>query len=433
MSDRWSLLACSAAFLLVATSGAQPLVIEDTVCDVDFPTCVGGTQGVRGARTVAVSPDGAHAYVATSLDDALLALSLDPLTGELAPVQSIFDTDAGIDGLDSARGVTVSPDGDHVYVAALVDSSLAAFSRSAATGMLTFVEAEFDGAGGVDGLAGAHAVTVSPDGDHVYVASRSESAVAAFERDAGTGAVTFLEAEFDNIAGVDGLDAAESVTVSPDGKHVYVAGEGDDAVAVFERETDSGEPDFGELSFVEAQFDGAGGVDGLEGAGWVAVSPDGDHVYVASERGSLGGIAGDDWIAVFERNAATGALTFVESHDESEFGTSTTGIFAFCTGVGNENSGVAVAPDGGHVYYTNPFFGTVASFDRNATTGALSLSGSICDLSFGADGIAGAIGITTSPDGRHLLTASSGFETVASLEQAIFVDGFESGNTSAWN
>ncbi len=59
-----------------------------------------------------------------------------------------------------------------------------------------------------------------------------------------------------------------------------------------------------------------------------------------------------------------GTLSFVEveieSFDESEFGDAASGIFAFCTGVGNENSGVTVSPHGSLVYLTNPFFGTVA-------------------------------------------------------------------------
>ena len=51
--------------------------------------------------------------------------------------------------------------------------------------------------------------------------------------DATTGALTFVEVHKNVVGGVDGLDGADSVTVSPDGKHLYVAGFDDDAVAVF--------------------------------------------------------------------------------------------------------------------------------------------------------------------------------------------------------
>ncbi len=396
-------------------ASAQPPIVVDSECDPDFPSCPPGTgiQGLRGAHAVVVSPDGKHVYVPTSLDDALVAFAR-AVNGTLTHVQTIFDIDAGIDGLDSARGIAMSPDGKHVYVAALLDKSLTAFGWDAGTGALTFIEVEIDGVGAVDGLAGANAVAVSPDGRHVYVASRSEDALAVFSRDAATGTVTFVEVHKDGLAGVDGLDAAESVTVSPDGKHVYVAGETDNAVVAFSRETDTGSADFGKLTFVEAEFDGLGDVDGLEGADGVTLSPDGLHVYVASQRGPGGG----DWGAVFARDASTGALTFVQGFDESDFGTGTTGIFVGCFGVGPANSGVVVSPDGAFTYYTNAFRGTVTAFSRNATTGALTLASSTCDLNFFVDGIVGvsaAIAIATSPDGYSLYTASLATETVATL------------------
>lgn len=422
---------CSLFFVAPPLRGVE-LFIVDRVCDVDFPSCVSGIQGLRGARSIVASPDGKHVYVASSLDDALLTFSR-ATSGKLTHLQTLFDTDAGIDGLDSARGVTVSSDGKHVYVAALLDASLAVFARNSVTGQLTFVEVERDGVAGVDGLAGANAVTVSPDGRHVYVASRSDDAVAVFSRDTGTGAVTFLEAHFDQLGGVDGLDAAEALALSPDGRHLYAASENDDAVAVFARNINTMSMDFGKLTFVEARFDGSGGIDGLDGAGSVALDPAGKHVYVGALRGSTGGLAGGDWGAVFSRHATTGKLTFVQGFDESDFGDGTSGIFASCSGVGPENSGVTVRPDGAFVYYTNPFYGTVAAFARNPTSGVLTLAGSICDRNFGSDGIAGAVGITTTPDAEHILTASGAFETLAVLKQSIFADGFESGNLAAWS
>jgi DNA-binding beta-propeller fold protein YncE len=106
----------------------------------------------------------------------------------------------------------------------------------AAPGGLTFVEAEFDGVGGVDGLWEARGVTVSPDGQHVYVASQWDHAVAVFSRNPTTGELTFVEAEFDGVGGVDGLAGARRVVVSSDGQHVYVASKDDDAVAAFSRD-----------------------------------------------------------------------------------------------------------------------------------------------------------------------------------------------------
>lgn len=322
----------------------------------------------------------------------------------------------GVDGLDSARGVAISPDGAHVYVAALLDSSLAAWARDAMTGALTLIEVEKDGVAGVDGLAGAHDVALSGGGEHVYVASRSEDAVAVFSRNAVNGQLNFLEFEKDGVGPVDGLDGAEGVAVSDDDEHVYVAANVDDAVAVFKREDNSGSVDFGKLTFIEAKKDGVGGVDGLDGAGDVTLDSNGQSVYVASERTSGGG----DWAAVFSRETNPvsidfGKLTLVEDLQESDFGTGSTGIFVGCMGVGPDNSGVAVTPDDSQVYLTNSFRGTVAVFDRSGGDGSLTLADSNCDLTFGLDGLAGTVGIAFDSDGERAYTVAPSFEAMAVL------------------
>jgi 6-phosphogluconolactonase (cycloisomerase 2 family) len=88
----------------------------------------------------------------------------------------------------------------------------------------------------VDGLDGARGVAVSPDGAHVYVTGRIDDAVATFARDPATGALSFVELDKDGMGGVDGLDDASLAAASPDGAHLYVAGQLDDAVATFARE-----------------------------------------------------------------------------------------------------------------------------------------------------------------------------------------------------
>ena len=95
--------------------------------------------------------------------------------------------------LDGAWSVTVSPDGSHVYAASSSDNAVAVFSRNSSTGALTYVEVKEDGVGGVDGLEGASSVTVSPDGGHVYAAGYDDNAVAVFSRNSSTGALLMLK------------------------------------------------------------------------------------------------------------------------------------------------------------------------------------------------------------------------------------------------
>ena len=96
---------------------------------------------------------------------------------------------------------------------------------------------------------------------------------------------------------IDGLAGARSVTVSRDGSRVYVAGENDGAFTVFTRNEDVANPNFGTLRFVETSKDGIGNIDGLDQAYAVAVSPDDRHIYLAG--------LGDNAIAVFFRNRSS--------------------------------------------------------------------------------------------------------------------------------
>ncbi|MCX5673192.1 MAG: beta-propeller fold lactonase family protein, partial [Planctomycetota bacterium] len=194
-------------------------------------------------------------------------------SGSLSPVEVLRNGVGAVDGLEGARSVTLSPDGKHVYAAGAEDNAVAVFSRDTKTGQLSFQQVLKDGEGGVDGLAGAYSVTISGDGKHVYVAGFHDNAVAVFSRDTKTGQLSFRQVLKDRVDGVDGLAGATSVTVSPDGKHVYAAGLGDNAVAVFSRDTRTGQ-----LSFRQVLKEGVDGVDGLDYVYSVTVSRDGKYV-----------------------------------------------------------------------------------------------------------------------------------------------------------
>ena len=60
-------------------------------------------------------------------------------------------------------------------------------------------------------------------------------ALVVFERMAITGELTFVQVLRDGVDGVQGLERPFSVTVSPDGKNVYVADSAGDSVAMFAR------------------------------------------------------------------------------------------------------------------------------------------------------------------------------------------------------
>src|SRR5439155_846693 len=155
----------------------------------------------------------------------------------LAYVGTRHDGSSGVNGLRSADALALSPDGADLYAAGSRDSALATFSRDATTGTLTFLGAE-------PGLNGPQAIAISPDGAYLYVASGN--AVVVFARDPASGMLTVVQIVDDDTDGVDGLGGAAALAVSPDGGHLYAAGKLDDAVAVFSRDSASGA-----LAFVE--------------------------------------------------------------------------------------------------------------------------------------------------------------------------------------
>jgi 6-phosphogluconolactonase (cycloisomerase 2 family) len=351
---------------------------------------IDGVDGLAGVTSVTVSPDGKFLYASGYDDSAVAVFARNAQTGKLSFVEVQKDGIDGVDGLAGVTSVTVSPDGKFLYTAGYDDSAVAVFARNAQTGKLSFVEVQKDGVEGVDGLGGAESVIVSPDGKFVYAAGLSDSAVAVFGRNDQTGNLSFVEFQQNGIDGVDGLAGIYSITGSPDGKFVYTAGLSDSAVAVFERNDQTGK-----LSFVEVQKDGIDGVDGLAGAESVTVSPDGKFVYASGYFEAA--------VAVFERNAETGKLSFVEFKKDGIDGVD---------GLASVES-LIVSPDGKFLYAAGYNDSAVAVFARNAETGKLSFLKVQKDGVDGVDGIGKAYSVTVSPDSKFVYVAGDTDSTVA--------------------
>jgi cysteine-rich repeat protein len=237
---------------------------------------VNGVDGLDGVTALAISPDGANVYSAGFNEDAVAVFRRDPANGALTFVEVQRNGTGMVKGIQGPRGLALDPTGTNLYVTGHSIDAVAVFARDAASGVLTFVEEKKNGKDDVEaGLNGAYGVAVDPDGAHVYVTSDNDDAVVVFERAVPGGTLIFREAERDGVGGVDGLAGAKGIAVSPDGGQVYVAGADKNALAVFSRNAATGG-----LTFIELQKDGSGSVDGLNGAFGVAVSADATSVYV---------------------------------------------------------------------------------------------------------------------------------------------------------
>jgi hypothetical protein len=94
--------------------------------------------------------------------------------------------------------------------------------------ILEFVESQFGHdedvhPTGIEGLAYPQNVTVSADGRSVYaVSDEITSGIAIFGRTPPGPPLTYVGAVLEDDPGVSGMEFNKGVTVSPDGRHVYV-------------------------------------------------------------------------------------------------------------------------------------------------------------------------------------------------------------------
>jgi 6-phosphogluconolactonase (cycloisomerase 2 family) len=227
---------------------------------------VGGVRGLGGAISVVVSPDGNFVYVAGREDDSLVAFARDPGTGKLRFIESARERGFG------PTALAISPDGRHVYASGFDASAVAIYERDAETGRLARRAIVRDADDPQHALTNAASVAVSPDGASVVVAAYGEDALELFARDADTGALTRLATAH---AGVDApvrLKRPLGVVFSPSGSEVYAATSEPGSLVAFDVRG-------GQLAPVPVHHDA--GTDAVAEACAVAVSPDGAHVYVA--------------------------------------------------------------------------------------------------------------------------------------------------------
>jgi len=318
--------------------------------------CTAAT-GLGGVASIALSPDGRRVYAASPTRSAISALTRDATTGALTQGPNACVADAvhselgsiasepgcaAVQGVAGPADLAASPDGRHIYVAAGVADAVSLLTRSSIDGSLTqpvgvtrCISTDTDpgpvivlrdpDCEAAAPLAGASAVTVSPDGAHVYVAAAISRTVVVFARNAITGALSLSSCVSDDLGGdtggvpaqtecsaAQGLGDPAALAISPDGRHVYVASPNSGSVAAFARDpqsgglaqlvpgclTDSSEP------ATDAQCVAGGR---LSGASDLALSSDGNHLYLAAtER---------DAVVVFSRDAVSGQVVPVAGVD----------------------------------------------------------------------------------------------------------------------
>ena len=274
---------------------------------------------------------------------------------------------------------------------------------------------------------GSRAIAVSPDGKQVYVASSGSDAIAIFTRNSKSGTLAQAKKTDGCIAAKGaagcaaaiGLDEPNSVAISPDGRNVYATSRAGNSVTSYVRN-----PKTGALRQLPQPL--AGCISGAPIPGCVAglglLAPD---VLVVSPDGSnvyVGSFFGNS-VAAFARNPESGALTQLAG---------TAGCIAeatagCATGIAlNSVEGLAISGDGAGVYAATALSNAVVTLSRNPSTGALAQAsdGSGCIVDSALTGctlgreLAGANAVAVSPDDDGVYVTSLFSNSVTSFNRS---------------
>lgn len=354
-------------------------------------------------RDLAVSPDGAHVYVARDAGPTTLVVYSRSPTGTLAGLQTLPPSACapGLPGPPPLTSVAVSHDGLYVYATSkrvpaatgvhrppVADGAVLVFARIADAahpdfGKLTLQQVVTNGSLATDlvnGLASANAIVVSPDDANVYVAagvglqrltqaggSAERGAVVSFAR-GSDGNLTFigeLHGDLDQ-DGLADLSGANHLAISGDGHSVYAVGTDVDTLVHLRRDPSSGALALAQV-LRSMQLRGV-----LTTPFEVSLAADGRFVYVAARGGSV------SWYARRRTDARGAALDPLHP----DFGKLTyqgqrKPTFAGASGLGVQSIVLSRDPAQAFAFVAAGVGGSggvISVYGRNPATGALSLS-----------------------------------------------------------
>ncbi len=409
-------------FLFYYTVQAQPLEylqsIEQGI----------NNKGLTNASVMTTDPSGKNVYVGSILKPTLAVYARNTTTGELTYQQLLQNGENGIK-LTRISSILVTPNGKQVYVADRGNYSLLVFDRDITTGKLTFKQIleegtndiwivgagdklELSGDGkflysvGSDGIVyfgrdlttgtlsesgfyespffSPNSIVISPDDAYLYTTNSADSSIHVFSRNKETGEPAYVTRYQNNTSGLTGMTQPGNLIQSPpDGHYLYVSSSRDSSVFAFERNETTGN-----LTLVESYRQGQNGVDGINAINSMMVSYDGKNIYVScSKKNSL---------AVFERNLASGKLSFIEKQESGVAGVSDMTAPRYAIG----------DTDGKNIYVANYTGNSIVSFNRNASTGTLSFNTVIKEGITGNAGLINPTIIATDKDGKNAYVAS---------------------------
>lgn len=256
--------------------------------------------------------------------------------------------------------------------------------------------------GAPNAFRGPYGIAISPDGKHVYATDDGDDKINLFTRGNDN---TLANSQQLLTAQNPGLTRTMQVMVSPDGRNVYATGASGNGIASYARDAASGQ-----LTFQSAIHDSDNlfcivfcapppKVHGLRGAYGMAISPDGQYVYVSSIV--------DSSIDIFQRSQIS--TSFGSLHQMATISNTT---YDFGAGFVQQYTntqltgayGIAMSPDGANLYATGYNSDSLLVLKRNPSNGKLAATQVL--TTFAASGLDGVFRVIVSEDGKFVYTAA---------------------------
>lgn len=350
-----------------------------------------GIDGLGGARVAELSPDGSQLLVASADDNALAIFNVD--SDFKLSFKQILVNDSTIDGLNGATSLVLSSDGYHAYVVSYYDSALTIFEQDK-QGNYQFKRVIRDGlpyeqvfsdeesvkAKDKLGLLGAYDIAITTDNSQLFVASVASNALAIFDIDDNSN-VSFNQAIRDDGDSKYGLAGAVNVIITPNDSQVIVAGFNENAITIFNRDAK------GELGHSQTLINGQDGIKNMIAPQGLAMSPQGNYLYVACGAGNA--------LVVFAKDKQ-GRYSYIQSISNSDDDVSGFGGAGYVT----------TSPNGKRVYVASESDKTVVSLAK-LDDGTLKVLSVITSEGIKkADELTGAASVNVSADGKYLVVTT---------------------------
>lgn len=297
LSDRYLDSQVTALSVTITAINDTPVVANDPVLSADELRLVNTYTAISGLGTVtaaARTTDGLAVYV--SDDKGAIALfQRDVNSGELTYVRTF----AAVEGVEGISQLQVSAEGNSVYALRADGNAIVWFSRDA-EGNLTHKETLNDGETSRFGgnLWNVVEITLSEDGKNLYLINSYGDQLAYFSRDTATGALTYVEALGGDMNNPPYLWAPTSILSRGNLLFVTTDPSNGSTLIAYQRD-DSG--NLKPLGYIRNFTDAAGNIVAFSGLTQLTVSADGRSIFVANA----------EHIDAFSLDAATGTFTHI--------------------------------------------------------------------------------------------------------------------------